>query len=298
MKLLVTGHLGFVGTFVLADGHSVGLRDDAGQPINVLDAPAVQACVDRERPDAVLHLAAQSFIPDSFRDPRATFDANFIGTQILLEALRASGFQGRFLFVSSADVYGALSEDQLPAGETTQPRPLNPYAVSKVAAETLCGYWQRAEGMDVVIARPFNHIGPGQSTRFAISDFAKTIAAIRLGKAGKQLEVGDLDVTRDFTDVRDVVAAYRLLLSHGRSGETYNICSGVERHLGDAVQLLADLAGIDIELKTDSTRFRKAGQRRACGNSDKLRADTGWQPRLDWTTSLRDILEYWENQQK
>ncbi|WP_295683415.1 GDP-mannose 4,6-dehydratase [uncultured Nevskia sp.] len=295
MKLLVTGHRGFVGAYVLANSKSVGLSDDDGQAINLLDVVAVKRCIERERPDAVLHLAAQSFVPDSFRDPRATYDTNFTGTHGLLDALKTSGFKGRFLFVSSADVYGALPEAALPAHETTPTRPLNPYAVSKIAAETLCGYWQRAEGMDVVIARPFNHIGPGQSTRFAIADFAKTIAGIKLGKAGKVLEVGDLDVTRDFTDVRDVVAAYHLLLTHGKSGETYNICSGIERHLGDAVGLLAELAGVDIELKTDAARFRKAGQRRACGSSDKLRADTGWQPRIDWSTSLRDTLNYWEN---
>ncbi len=295
MKLLVTGHRGFVGAYVLADGDSVGLRDDDGQSIDLLDSAAVRRCVEREHPDAVLHLAAQSFVPESFRSPRATYDVNFTGTHLLLETLKACGFRGRFLFVSSADVYGALPEDQLPAREATPTRPLNPYAVSKIAAETLCSYWQRAEGFDLIIARPFNHIGPGQSTRFAIADFAKTIAGIRLGAVSNTLEVGDLDVTRDFTDVRDVVNAYRLIFEHGKSGETYNICSGVERHLGDTVRLLAELAGVDIELKTDPTRFRKAGQRRACGSSDKLRADTGWQPRIDWPTSLRDTLNYWEN---
>jgi len=295
MKLLVTGHRGFVGAYTMADINSVGLCDDHGQAINLLDTVAVKQCIERERPDAVLHLAAQSFVPDSFRDPRATYDSNFTGTHGLLEALKASGFEGRFLFVSSADVYGATPEHELPARETTPTRPLNPYAVSKIAAETLCGYWQRAEGMDIVIARPFNHIGPGQSTRFAIADFSKTIAAIRHGQAAPVLEVGDLDVTRDFTDVRDVVEAYRHLLLNGRSGEIYNVCSGIERHLGDAVRLLAELAGVEIELRTDSGRFRKAGQRRACGNSDKLRADTGWQPRFDWPTSLRDTLNYWEN---
>ena len=293
MKLLVTGHQGFVGPYVLAGSNAVGLSDDNGQAIDLLDEPALQRCIAREQPDAVLHLAAQSFVPDSFSNPRATYDANFTGTHLLLTALKASGFDGRFLFVSSADVYGALREDQLPACETTTPCPLNPYAVSKVAAEALCGFWQRAEGMDVVIARPFNHIGPGQSTRFAIADFARTIAAIKLGKAAPVLPVGDLDVTRDFTDVRDVIEAYRLLLLHGRAGETYNICSGIERHLGEAVQHMAQLAGISIDIQIDIDRFRKAGQRRACGNNDKLRQDTGWQPRIDWSTSLRDTLEYW-----
>lgn len=295
MKLLVTGHTGFVGNYVMADADSVGLCDDTGQPIKLLDSAAVRRCIEREQPDAVLHLAAQSFVPEAFRDPRTTYETNFTGTHLLLETLKACHFKGRFLFVSSADVYGALPETALPALESTATLALNPYAVSKIAAETLCGYWQRAEGMDVVIARPFNHVGPAQSTRFAIADFAKAIVAIRNGQRDNTLEVGDLDVTRDFTDVRDVVDAYRLLLTHGHSGEIYNICSGIERHLGDAVRTLAELAGVEIELKTDPARFRKAGQRRACGNSDKLRAHTGWKPRFDWHSSLRDILTYWEN---
>lgn len=296
MTLLVTGHLGFVGAYVMNREPATGLVDQQGQPINLLDLAAVTDAISRIRPSAVIHLAAQSFVPDAFKNPIATFETNFIGTQILLDALKASDFSGRFLFVSSADVYGSVDPSELPATEQTPLKPNNPYAVSKIAAETLCSYWHRTEGMDIVIARPFNHIGPGQSTRFAIADFSKTIAEIKLGKRSKVLEVGDLDVTRDFTDVRDVVAAYHALLANGKSGETYNVCSGIERHLGTTVSTLAELAGVEIEVRTAPARFRKASQPRAVGSSAKIMKDTGWRPQIEWRTSLEDTIKHWEQQ--
>lgn len=296
MTLLVTGHLGFVGAYVMRAGNTCGLVDANGQPINLLDRAAVFDAVQRLKPTAVIHLAAQSFVPEAFKNPTATYEANFIGTQILLEALRAADFTGRFLFVSSADVYGSLDAAHLPATEQTAVKPNNPYAVSKIAAETLCSYWHRTECMQIIVARPFNHIGPGQSTRFAIADFSKTIAEIRHGKRSHVLEVGDLDVTRDFTDVRDVVAAYHALLENGQPGEIYNICSGVERHLGAAVATLAELAGVQIDIQVDTSRFRKASQPRAVGSNLKITQHTGWQPGIDWRISLQDTLTYWEQQ--
>jgi len=296
MTLLVTGHLGFVGTYVMDGSPAHGLVDAAGQAINLLDREAVRDAVQRLRPTAVIHLAAQSFVPEAFKNPIATYESNFIGTQILLEALRDAGFNGRFLFVSSADVYGSLDASELPATEQTAVKPNNPYAVSKIAAETLCGYWHRTEGMQIIIARPFNHIGPGQSTRFAIADFSKSVAEIKHGTRSNTLSVGDLDVTRDFTDVRDVVAAYHALLEKGRPGEIYNICSGIERHLGTTVASLAELAGVQINVQVDTARFRKASQPRAAGSNHKITQHTGWQPKIDWLVSLQDTLTYWEQQ--
>lgn len=296
MTLLVTGHLGFVGAYVMKDPAAQGLVDETQRPINLLDRAAVFKAVARIRPTSVIHLAAQSFVPAAFENPVGTYESNFIGTQILLEALKATDFSGRFLFVSSADVYGAMDVSELPAMEHSPARPSNPYAVSKVAAEALCSYWHRTEGMQIVIARPFNHIGPGQSTRFAIADFSKAVVEIKRGLRGNVLQVGDLDVTRDFTDVRDVVSAYGALLEHGTSGEVYNICSGIERHLGAAVTTLAELAGVQIDIQVDPSRFRKASQPRAFGSNTKISSDTGWKPRIDWLQSLKDTITYWEQQ--
>ncbi len=152
-----------------------GLVDAAGQAINLLDREAVREAVQRLRPTAVIHLDAQSFVPEAFKDPITTYESNFIGTQILLEA----GFSGRFLLVSSADVYRSLDASELPETEQSAVKPNNPYALSKIAAETLCSYWHRTEGMQINIARPFNHIEPGQSTRFALADLIEKAASIK-----------------------------------------------------------------------------------------------------------------------
>jgi GDP-4-dehydro-6-deoxy-D-mannose reductase len=293
-RILVTGHTGFVGTALAERTSRIGLTNAAGKSVDLLDAGSVHASIAFHRPDAVIHLAAQTFVPESFANPVATYEVNFLGTHNLLSALKDIEFKGTVIFVSSADIYGALSEVELPATEATPLRPLNPYAVSKIAAESLCRYWFAAEGLNVIIARPFNHIGPGQSERFALSDFSKRIIRIKHGLEEPVLNVGDLDVTRDFTDFRDVIEAYLLLLVRGKPGETYNICSGTERNMRDAVHELAELAGVKIQLKTDLARLRKSGQKRAVGSAEKLQIDTGWKPTTPWTTSLKDMLNYWD----
>ena len=292
MTLLVTGHAGFVGQHLMSRTAAIGLVDEIGGLVDITEPSAVRAAVERIRPDAVIHLAAQSFVPDSVRDPLGTYAVNFLGTQHLLAALKASGFEGRFLYVSSADLYGAVEAEHLPVLEDQPLRPLNPYAVSKIAAEALCRCFAGAEQMDIVIARPFNHIGPGQSTRFALADFTQSIAQMAAGRRAPVLQVGDLDVTRDFSDVRDVIEAYLLLLQHGRRGEIYNVCSGIERHLGEAVRLLGELAGVGLTLETDPLRLRGASQKRSVGDCSKLRRDTGWAPRISFDDTLRDMLKH------
>ncbi|MHB1664732.1 MAG: GDP-mannose 4,6-dehydratase [bacterium] len=165
--------------------------------------------------DAVIHLAAQSFVPESFKNPLETFDVNFTGTYNLFSALKEYGFHGKILYISSGDIYGLVSEDKLPITEDYPLKPRNPYAVSKVAAEALCYQWSITEDIEIVIARPFNHIGPNQSERFAVSSFAKQIAEIELGLRKPVLNTGNIDITRDFLDVRDVAGAYKLLLEKG-----------------------------------------------------------------------------------
>lgn len=296
MSLLVTGHRGFVGQYLLQEAGASGLvMADSDVAVDLVNAGDVLASVEAIAPDLVIHLAAQSSVPDAFGNPLATYEANFIGTHNLLTALKQQGFRGRFLYVSTAEVYGQAAEENLPIDELAPVSALNPYAVSKLAAETLCQYWGRVEGLDLVIARPFNHIGPGQSPRFAIADFAKTIIEIKLGQRAPVLNVGDLDVTRDFTDVRDVVGAYRFLLAKGKSGGIYNVCSGIERHMGEAVKTLAEMAEVHIQIQQDPARLRKASQRRSRGDNSKLVSHTGWQPAISWHNSLKDILNDWES---
>lgn len=294
MTLLVTGHTGFVGQHLMARARASGLVDEPGNVVDITNPLAVRSSIERIRPDAVIHLAAQSFVPDSQRDPLGTYEVNFLGTQHLLSALKTSGFKGRLLYVSSADLYGPVEADHLPVREDEPLRPLNPYAVSKIAAEALCNYFVRAEHMDIVIVRPFNHIGPGQSTRFALADFAQSIAQMASGRKKPVLPVGDLSVTRDFSDVRDVVEAYLLLLERGRSGEIYNVCSGIERHLGDTVRRLGELAGVGLTLEIDPSRLRGASQKRSVGDCGKLRRDTGWMPKIPFDDTLRDMIKHYQ----
>ena len=246
-------------------------------------------------PDAVLHLAAQSWVPDAFRDPQATLEVNLIGTLHLLEALRAAGFEGRMVFVSTGDVYGLVPEGELPISEARPVAPRNPYAVSKIAAEALCYQWTVTESMHIVMARPFNHIGPGQSDRFVVADLAHQIAEVRAGRREAAVRAGDLDVTRDFTDVRDVVRAYFALLRDGVSGEVYNVCSGRERSIRGLLERLCVLAQVEVRVEREAARLRKAEQRRVIGDPTKIRAATGWEATTPLDDSLTAMLEHWEH---
>jgi GDP-4-dehydro-6-deoxy-D-mannose reductase len=208
-RLYVTGAGGFVGhhlTQMVADG-AFGECELHCMPhgMDLRDVEDLRASIASVGPDWVIHLAARSFVPDSFANPRETLDVNLLGTLNLLWVLRDTAFTGRLLYVSSGDVYGAVPEEALPVTELRIPEPRNPYAVSKLSAEHLCRQWHLSEEMDVVIARPFNHIGPAQDSRFVVPGFARQLCRIAAGEQDARLIVGDLDVSRDFSDVRDVV---------------------------------------------------------------------------------------------
>jgi GDP-4-dehydro-6-deoxy-D-mannose reductase len=250
------------------------------------------------RPDVVIHLAAQSFVPRSFQDPAETFDVNFYGTFNLLNALEQEGFTGSFLFVSSGDTYGVVPPERLPVVEEQPLRPRNPYAVSKVAAEALCFQWSVKSRFRIVMARAFNHIGPRQRADFVVSDFARQAAEIKNGSREPVIRTGDIDVTRDFTDVRDIVRAYKLLLERGDNGETYNVCSGREVPIRDILSLLIDIAGVQVAVERDPTRMRSAEQKRNYGSYAKLHGATGWKPQIELEQTLRDIFEYWQQEQE
>jgi len=264
-------------------------------PLEMRDAKAVRRVVEEVRPEHVIHLAAQSFVPASFTDPHTTFDVNLIGTLNLLEALRAQGLPGRLIYVSSGDVYGTVAVEDLPVTERQAVRPLNPYAVSKASAELLCHQWLQTSDLDIVIARPFNHIGPGQSERFVVSDFARQVAGFKAGRGEPVLVVGSTDTTRDMTDVRDVVGAYMLLLADGDRGDVYNICSGSERSIGAILEKLIAIAQVSCRIVQDPARVRAREQKRMCGSFEKLKRRTGWKPTIDFEQSLADILQYWND---
>ncbi|WP_207884793.1 GDP-mannose 4,6-dehydratase [Pseudomonas sp. 30_B] len=292
-RLLVTGLSGFVGAHLraflpagwrLLELPRVDLRDPAGFDEYLMAGP----------PDAVIHLAGQTFVPQAFKDPAGTLQVNVLGTLNLLESLKRCGFSGAFLYVSSGDVYGQVGEAQLPITEEQMPRPRNPYGVSKVSAELLCQQWSFTESWRMMVARPFNHVGTGQKADFVLPAVARQVARIRRGLQAPRIEVGDIDVSRDFLDVRDVLAAYFALLEHGRSGEVYNVCSGQEYRVRDLIEQMVRLAEVELEICQDPQRLRRAEQRRVCGSHAKLRQETGWAPEISMERTLRDILADWD----
>jgi GDP-4-dehydro-6-deoxy-D-mannose reductase len=300
-RLLVTGRHGFVGsTMARLIGAEPALGPwrmvDVPPTLDLRDASAAAALVQEEVPDAVIHLAAQSWVPDAFRDPASTLQTNVLGTLNLLQALRQKGFTGRMVYVSTGDVYGSVPDNELPIREERMPAPRNPYAVSKLAAEALCYQWGVTEDMQITIARAFNHIGPGQSERFVVSDFARQVTEIKLGRREPTVSVGDIDVTRDFTDVRDVVRAYFALLRDGENGEIYNICSGREQSIRALLLRLAEIAGVEIAIQQDPKRLRKSEQRRVVGNPAKMRRATGWRSTTELDESLSLMLHQWEQE--
>jgi len=306
VRILVTGAGGFVGGHLLAAlrarGHDVILADRAPHasdhdtlPLDVTDPLAVRGAVELARPDAIAHLAAQAFVPASLTDPDGTFDVNAHGTLRLLEAVRALADQGaappRVLVVSSGDVYGAQPREAFPLRETTAPLPRSPYAASKIAAEALALAYARAWGVDAVVTRAFNHIGPGQDERFGVVAFALQIARVAAGGAPRVL-VGNLDASRDFLDVRDVCEAYALLLEGGgAAGEIYNVCSGTATTMREILRRLIELSRVPVEVRDDPARMRPADVPISVGDASKLHAATGWTPRIPLTAALRAVYD-------
>jgi GDP-4-dehydro-6-deoxy-D-mannose reductase len=291
MLTLVTGLQGFVGSELAQAIPCVPLALPDGESVDIRDLDAVRRAVGAIGPERVIHLAAQTFVPASFENPRATFDTNFYGTLNLLQALKEIAFTGRMLFVSSGDIYGLVPEEELPVSEARVPRPRNPYAVSKVAAEALCHQWSQTEGFDIVTARPFNHVGPGQDERFVVATIARQVAQQARSGDPFSLMLGDIDATRDYTDVRDIVAAYLAILTRGANAEIYNVCSGVERSVRDIARDMADLLGREAVFNTDPARLRPSDQRRMVGDGSKIRTELGWIPEIAWKHTLQAILD-------
>jgi len=294
MRLLVTGHRGFVGQHLLA---YINARSESDlvcvtpkESFSLDSSATIEAALADLTFDSVVHLAAQSHVPTSFSNPISTFETNVLGTARLLQVLQTRGFSGRFLYISSGDVYGNVACECLPVSESVAPAPTNPYSASKVAAEGLCLTWARFARFKTFVARPFNHLGRGQRTDFAIARFADSIARVVTGQSSPRLTTGRLDVTRDFLDVRDVVDAYIAILRHGHAGEIYNVCSGSERRLEDMLQLLIRCAGTSIECTLDRGLLRPVDLLRMVGDSSKLRAHTGWRPRIPLEETLQDML--------
>ena len=257
-------------------------------PLDVTSAAAVRAAVERARPERVFHLAAQASVGRSHADPAGTWEVNALGTVRLLDAVARTVPDARVLLVSSAEVYGVVPEREQPIDEARPLHPTNPYGASKAAAE-MAALAAAATGVHVVIARSFNHTGPGQDTRFALPSFAAQLADLARGATAPVLRVGNLEARRDFLDVRDVVRAYRLLLERGAPGQAYNVCSAGARSLRELVEMLIALSTVDARLEVAPERVRPVDVPLLQGDPARLRA-LGWQPELTLRQTLTDLL--------
>ncbi len=292
MRALVTGADGFVGL------HLVGYLTAEGDQVvpsscDVTNRDAIVAEFARADADVVYHLAGQADVGGSWQNPVETIRVNVEGTLNVLDAARLAGCR-RVVAITSADVYGRISEADLPIRETHDLQPVSPYAASKAAAEMVCIQAGLAHGLEVVRVRAFNHLGPGQSDRFVASAIASRIAACER-EGSTVVQVGILDARRDFTDVRDVVRAYRSLMTSGRAGEVYNVCSGTDRSVREVTDILVNLSTADITLETDPALVRPVDLRVLRGDNTKISGCTDWSPTIPIEQTLEDLLEFWRS---
>jgi len=305
LKVFISGATGFVGSHLthLLDSPEFSVYGtsypEKPQPeaknISFLDIrleKEIFKAIKKIKPDWIFHLAAISNIKHSWEKRKETLETNLVGTFHLFEAARQFAPSARILFISSSDIYGGLSPSKDILCEEDCFQIVNPYSFTKVAGELLSNFYTLIEGLDIVIARPFPHTGPGQSPDFVCSDWALQIARIEKGEAKAVIKVGNLNIRRDFTDVRDVVRAYLLLIKRGKKGEIYNVCSGRAVSLQEILQVLLSFSSSRIEVLTDSGKLRKADIPLLVGNNEKLRKK-GWSPEIPLEKSLRDLLEYW-----
>ena len=292
MRAYLTGGSGFVGAWLIR--HLAEVGDDTvgpGPEVDVTDAARLVAEVRAASPDVVYHLAALTHVGRSWSEPAETFRVNAMGTLNLLEAAAHCAVPPVVVLVSSAEVYGPAASAQ-PIDERAELRPVTPYAVSKVAADFLGLQAFLGRGLRVIRARPFNHVGPGQGDDFVVSALARRMVEAELRGSGS-VQVGNLAASRDFTDVRDVVRAYRLLALNGSPGEVYNVCSGRAVTIEALAQQMAGLLSYEVTLVPDPALFRPVEVPVLVGDASKLMAVTGWQPAIPLSATLEDVLDYW-----
>jgi len=314
MKALITGITGFAGShlaeLLLAEQPQVeihgtcrwrsplenieGILDQVTlHETELRDYQSVHRTLAAVRPDLIFHLAAQSFVPTSWSAPMDTLSGNILGQTHIFEAVRDLGLDPVIQIACSSEEYGLVNPDETPIKETNPLRPLSPYAVSKVGQDFLAYQYFQSYGLKTLRTRGFNHTGPRRGEVFVTSNFARQLARIKKGLAKPVMRVGNLDAIRDFTDVRDTVRAYWLATQHGKPGEVYNICTGVGITIRELLDRLIVLADVEVDVQTDPDRLRPSDVEILIGDSSKLRADTGWEPKVPFDQTLRDTFDYW-----
>jgi GDP-4-dehydro-6-deoxy-D-mannose reductase len=313
LRILITGITGFVGSHLAEYALSRGDVEVFGTvrwrsrmeniehladrvrlvECDLRDAAAVRGALAEVRPDYIFHLAAQSYVPTSWKAPAETLTTNIISQLNVMEAMRDLGLQARLHVAGSSEEYGLVFEHETPITEENPLRPLSPYAVSKVAQDMLAFQYHRSYGLDVVRTRAFNHEGPRRGYVFVTSNFARQIAEIEKGVKPPVIEVGNLNARRDFTDVRDMVRAYWLSLEKGQAGEVYNIGSGKVYSIREVLDMLLSYTEREIEVRPVTERMRPSDVELLVCDCSKFRAATGWSPEIPFEKTLRDTLDYW-----
>lgn len=317
-KILITGISGFVGRYYVdyllkcpgnIEIHGISRSPPAGfaspgnlpegktvvlHQADVTDTVRIQSIITGTRPDQILHLAAQSSVAESWNAPASSFMNNITGFMNILEAVRKSKGTPRILSVGSSEQYGRVSETDLPVSEDHIMNPSSPYAAARVAQEQLAMVYHNGYGLDICCTRSFNHCGPGQADRFVASSIARQFADIRHGDQDPVIRIGNGSVVRDFLDVRDVVAAYALLLDKGISGDVYNICSGKGYAIRDIVSLIAEKRRQTVRIVEETRNMRPQDNPCIVGDNTKMRAAAGWQPVIPFEECLDQMVTFWE----
>ena len=308
MKVLVTGATGFAGRHLcklleqseenevfgttLFDNDVIADLSVKVLKCDLLDRAAVKDVIDDIKPDQIFHLAALASVADAWNDIEKVLINNILAQLNLLQAVIELGVKPRILVISTGEVYGAVDKDDVPINENTRLKPNNPYATSKVTQEFLGLQYFASHGIPVIIARSFNHSGPGQKGNFVIPSFASQIVDVEQGRKEPVMHVGNLQAERDFLDVRDVVVAYKRLIDEGRPGEVYNVCSGKAVRIKDILDKLLDASKVDITVREDYERMRPSDTPLVVGDNSKLKKATGWKPKIDINQTIEDTLNY------
>jgi GDP-4-dehydro-6-deoxy-D-mannose reductase len=296
MRVLVTGASGFAGTWLCQ--HLTASGDEVLTPeFDVTDNSAVADSITELQPEAIYHLAGQANVGMSWTDPFTTFQVNAAGTLHVVQAALKLKSLPRVLVIGSAEVYGTVSASDLPVSEDRKLRPTSPYAASKAAAESVAMQAYDGSGLPVMVARSFNHVGPGQSENFVVSALAKRVIEARANGL-TTVSVGNLSPRRDFTDVRDVMRAYRLIIATGKPGTAYNVCTGKSISVGEVANLLVNLDATHerkepLTLQVDPELQRPVDVPELLGDPTLLQHDTGWAAELSISDTLAEVLNYW-----
>lgn len=303
MKALITGSSGFIGSHLTseleANGYEVvccDLKETKDTVVmDIMNPEMIQSVLEKHQPDVIINMAGQANVGLSWKKPQLTVQLNTVGLINIMETVRAVNPKIRVIAVGSSDEYGSLKEIGANVTEDIPVKPINPYAISKQAQELFAQLYVRSYGMDICMIRLFNLGGPGQAKGYIISDFSSGIAEVEAGKK-EFMSVGNLESARDFTHVKDACRAVRLIVEKGRTGEVYNISSGVTHKAQEVLDKLVVMAKIPVEVRQDPVRMRPSDTPVVCGNHDKLTAHTGWQPKLGLDQILEDALDYWRAQ--